>query len=98
MTIVVLAVMVLAVARLTRLVTTDDITEPWRARVMTHQPLGSPTWFARMIVCNWCVGIWVALVAAVVARLTGLVTTWVWAVWAWFAVAGGSGLLLGWDR
>jgi hypothetical protein len=97
MTALALAVMVLATARLTRLVTTDEITHHFRRRLSTRRETEGPTFWAQLVYCNWCVSVWVALVAALVARGTGLVSTWSWVVWAWLAIAGGAGLLLGWQ-
>jgi hypothetical protein len=97
MTAVAFVVMTLAVARVTRLITTDDITTTLRRKLARANRPGDPTLMARFIYCDWCVGVWIALAAAVVGRLSHLVPTWSWAGWAWLGMAGGSGLLLGWQ-
>ena len=98
MTAVALSCMTLAVARVVRLITTDDVSRGWRKRVSRPSASGEPTLMARWVGCDWCVGVQVALVAAVLGRYSGLVPTWPWAAWAWVGMAGGSGLLLGWQR
>jgi hypothetical protein len=98
MTALAFAVMVLATARITRLVTTDEITYRWRRPLANRRNRDTgPTFMAQLVYCNWCVSVWIALAAALVARFTGLVHTWSWMVWAWLAIAGGAGLLLGWQ-
>jgi hypothetical protein len=84
--------MSLAVVRVVRLVTTDDITQSWRTRLAARST-GDPTLIVRLVNCDWCVGVWVAAVAAVLGRVSGLVPTWPWAAWAWVGMAGGAGLL-----
>ncbi|MFI5495584.1 hypothetical protein [Actinoplanes sp. NPDC051859] len=56
------AIVVLAVARLTRLVCADKITEPVRASVVRRLPAGSM--WAYLLYCRWCVSVWVAAPAA----------------------------------
>jgi hypothetical protein len=51
-----------AVARATRLVTTDKITEPFRVAVAGRLREGSQ--LAYLVHCRWCVSVWVALLAA----------------------------------
>ena len=50
------AVTVLAVARLTRLVATDQITKPWRDNLARRRP---ERW-SDGLYCRWCASIWVA--------------------------------------
>lgn len=85
MTWLVLVVTALAVFRLTRLVTSDTITEPLRARV-----LNGPTTYSRaqrkpsaarvrlydFITCAWCVSMWIAALAVVELQYR----------WAWWAI------------
>jgi hypothetical protein len=94
-TALVLLVMVLSVARLTRLATTDEVTEPLRRRVAHGSP--DPSWPTRLLACDWCVSVWAALVASLVAKWTGLIHSWTWAGWSWPASAMGAGLLLRWS-
>ena len=55
--------MLLAVARLTRLVTTDELTRPVRQALVRRLPDRSP--WAYLLVCRWCLSMWVAAPAAV---------------------------------
>lgn len=52
-------VLVLATARLTRLVTKDDITA--RMRLAIDRKLGENSFASRLIWCHWCVAVWVSL-------------------------------------
>jgi hypothetical protein len=68
-----LLIYALAVARVTGLIVADSITEPVRDRVITwldDTPGSSGEWFATLITCPWCAGMWVSLIAAPL-------------VWAW---------------
>jgi len=68
-----LLIYALAVARVTGLITADAITEPIRDRIigwLDDTPGSSGEWFATLITCPWCAGMWVSLVAAPL-------------VWAW---------------
>ncbi|MBN1174220.1 MAG: hypothetical protein JXA67_18765 [Micromonosporaceae bacterium] len=58
-------VVTFAAARLTRLVTTDEITRPLRQWFVERLPEGST--FAGFLFCRWCVSVWVALPVAAVA-------------------------------
>ena len=52
----------LAVARLTRLVTRDEIGRPLRWTVLSAVDAGDlPAWAENLIDCPWCVAVWVAL-------------------------------------
>jgi hypothetical protein len=55
----VLVVLVLAIARGTRLITTDEITLPLRTWVV--RKYGGDGKAAYFVFCPWCVSIWVAL-------------------------------------
>jgi hypothetical protein len=60
----------LATARLTRLLTQDSITEPFRVRVERaegagHLPLGA----GEFVSCPWCVGVWVSAAVATARRV-----------------------------
>lgn len=57
----------LAVARVTGLITADTITEPIRDRIigwLDDTEGSSGAWFASLIQCPWCAGMWVSLLAA----------------------------------
>jgi hypothetical protein len=45
----------LASFRVTRLITTDDITQPLRDRLPDN-------WLAELLSCSWCCGVWVTAV------------------------------------
>lgn len=62
-----LLIYALAVARVTGLIVADTITEPVRDRVLNwldDTPGSAGEWFASLITCPWCAGMWVSLVAA----------------------------------
>lgn len=103
--------MVLATYRLTRLVTTDDLTAPLRLRLAERYPAhvgpvrdsngravaGSATNVPSAIVvlvhCVWCMGIWVALGAALALHFAGLCNSWTYVVLTWLAAATVVGFL-----
>jgi hypothetical protein len=112
-TVLAFAVMTLAVVRATRLVTTDDLTEPMRRwlgrrfppyrRTLTYKDgeaashVTVPSFVVRLSSCDWCVSVYLAAVAALVGKWTHMVPTWQWIGWSWLGMAGGAGLLLGWQ-
>lgn len=51
-------VLVLATARLTRLIYFDDITIPLRAGI--DRKFGSQSFISRLVWCPWCAGMWVS--------------------------------------
>lgn len=53
-----MVLLVLAAFRVTRLIGWDDITEPWRQRLVKKHPKG---WRPKLITCPWCIGWWVGL-------------------------------------
>lgn len=58
-----------AIARLTRLVTGDSITQPARAWINRHAKRANRrawTWFDDLINCPWCVSIWISVPTAVI--------------------------------
>ncbi|SCG15508.1 hypothetical protein GA0070610_1742 [Micromonospora echinofusca] len=55
-------VMLFVVARVTRLVTADEITRRLRATIVNWLPEGSA--FAYLLFCRWCLSVWVALPVA----------------------------------
>jgi len=57
-----LALLTLAVARVTRLITADQILLPVRRWVVNKY--GEDSWIAYLVHCAWCSSIWVALPAA----------------------------------
>lgn len=62
-----LLIYALAVARVTGLIVADTITEPIRDRIvgwLDDTPGSAGEWFASLITCPWCAGMWVSLIAA----------------------------------
>lgn len=57
-----------AVARLTRLVTSDLITEPLRDRIIRFLGTGSKA--AYLLSCAWCASVWIAVPVAWLAVLS----------------------------
>lgn len=69
-----LLIYALAVARVTGLVVADTITEPIRDRVLNwldDTPGSAGEWFASLITCPWCAGMWISLVAAPLVWIWG---------------------------
>lgn len=63
------ALTILAVARLTRLVTADVLLMPARRWVIRHRPPPSDPaldddWLVYLIHCRWCASIWIAIPTA----------------------------------
>lgn len=80
MDLITLAVAALVTARITRLVTTDRITQAPRTWVL--QRLSSEGLAAYLIVCDWCASFYVGLGVAGTGALAGL-----WA-WQWIVPLG----------
>lgn len=58
-------VLVLATARLTRLVSRDDLTAPMRLAI--DRKLGQNSFLSRLVWCHWCVAVWISLGTSSVA-------------------------------
>lgn len=58
-------VLVLATARLTRLITRDDITTVLRLAI--DKRFGEQSFVSRLIWCHWCVAVWVSLATSSMA-------------------------------
>ena len=84
------AVLVLASARLTRLVVTDTITASFRTWVLRRS-----SWFGELVSCPWCFGVWASTAVVAAAWLTGVSLPFP-LLWPW-AVAGGQMLVNGID-
>ena len=64
---VLLIVYALAAARLTGLITTDDITEDVRHKIvgwLDDRPKTLGSFLAALIECPWCCGMWIALLGS----------------------------------
>lgn len=62
-----LVIYALAVARITGLIVTDDITEPTRDKIISaldDRPGTLGAFFIALITCPWCAGMWVAMAAS----------------------------------
>lgn len=88
---VTLAVGALAVHRLTRLVTEDEVTAPLRDRITNAAPEGR---LAYLVSCPWCVSIYAAAGWAAATVAAPAATAAAGAVLAWSSV---SGLLASWE-
>lgn len=62
-------VYVLAVARVTRLIAEDKILEKPRVAVLARLP--ETSLLAYLVTCRWCVSMWIACPAAVIAYFWG---------------------------
>lgn len=102
----VLALYALVVARITRLITADKLTEPFRgwvarkfrrdspaAALDTPRPVHPMTY---LVHCAWCTSIWVAAVLCVPAALVADVPLW-WAPGLALAASQVTGILSHWD-
>jgi hypothetical protein len=88
MTALILIFWALAVARLTRLVTRDKITEPGRQWLLGH--LGTESQISYLVHCDWCTSIWVGFATAPIVFLA---TDWPW--WLWPVAALGASQVTG---
>lgn len=82
MDLITLLIAALATARITRLITRDEITHPARRRVLKHlKPTGM---LAYLIVCDWCVSVYTGSAAAALGAWGGY---WPWTLAAPAALA-----------
>jgi hypothetical protein len=58
-------VLVLATARLTRLICKDDLTTP--VRLAIDKKLGENSFLSRLIWCHWCVAVWASVITGSLA-------------------------------
>lgn len=90
-TLLVIALTWLATTRVTRLITTDQITHPIRARVT--RKLGPDHWLPYLLHCPHCASVWVALPATALTwhlhdMATSLhLTSWLGLPLLWLATA-----------
>jgi len=92
-----LVVLVLATARLTRLIYFDDIT--MRMRTGIDARFGQDSFLSRVAWCPWCASVWAAMALSAPA-CTGL---WLWGHWpaaaaaaAWLPLALAASYPAGW--
>ncbi|MBC9002960.1 hypothetical protein [Micromonospora aurantiaca (nom. illeg.)] len=90
-------VVLLFVARVTRLIVGDEITRRPREAIVRRLPDGSP--FAYLLFCRWCLSVWIAAAAAAgwwhlsdIARWSG--HWWVDVPTVALALSYGTGLLV----
>lgn len=81
----------LAVHRLTRLVTEDEVTRPVRERVQDAAPEGR---LAYLLTCPWCVSVWIGAGWAALTAAAPAVAAPAGAALAWSSV---TGLLSSWE-
>lgn len=84
-----IVIVMLAVARATRLFTTDRITVGLRVRVVAK--FGEDSMAAYWLGCRWCLSIWVG--APMVALYTVWPNRWTMGVFVWLAISYMVGLL-----
>lgn len=82
----------LATFRITRFITTDDLTQPIRHRV--EKRMGSQSNWFTLINCNWCVGIYITALVFSEYHYLSIVPIWVYAAIAASSVVGYLGI---WD-
>lgn len=92
-----IVVMLLVVARVTRLIVADEITRRPREAVVRQLPKGSP--LAYLLFCRWCLSVWIATPVAAgwwhlseVSRWSGL--WWVDVPTVALALSYATGLLV----
>jgi hypothetical protein len=80
-------VLVLASARVTRLITTDKISFPIRQKLAVK--LGPQHWFVYLVHCHFCTSVWTSLAFSAygIALLTLHANLWWWAVPAALAMS-----------
>jgi hypothetical protein len=88
-----LLVLTLACYRLARLISMDTITAPLREPVITRA-VGKPPWsrawfFAELLTCSRCVGVWGAALLAFAMRPPSVLDYFIY----WLALAGGQAYL-----
>lgn len=95
-TVVALTAWTLALARVTRLINADEITDPLRIWVM-HKTGVESRW-SYLIQCPWCVSLWLGMATAWLPLST--VDTDPWWMWPILSLAGShvTGVLAGLDH
>lgn len=88
MSVLVAVLVVGLIARITRLIVSDTITHPLRARIVVW--LGPDHPIATLVCCAWCMSVWVA---AAVCTAGYFLAGGPW--WEWAALAGTASYLTG---
>lgn len=88
MTILVLAIYVLAVMRLTRLINSDTILDT--PRIALARVFGAGSTVVEFLACPWCVGMWLSLGGSAVPVL---ILRWPW--WSFLPLALACSQLVG---
>jgi hypothetical protein len=82
MNLIVLVVLVATVASITRLMTTDEITAPWRVKIRRRS--GEFGFLTRLLECNRCAAVWAAPLPTGLtlgcAMLLESAPWWMWAI------------------
>jgi hypothetical protein len=83
MDLIVLGLWMMALARLTRLLTQDEITD--FIRVWVYRKWGEESTAAYFSTCAWCVGLWLSLATTWYALM---LTQWTWVLYPILALGG----------
>lgn len=75
-----------AAFRITRFITTDDLTKPFRTFVESRT--GSSSNWATLINCNWCVGIYITTAVFCEYTYLSVVPLWIYALLTAAAAVG----------
>lgn len=86
MTLVSLALVALATARVTRLVTVDVVMQPVRKRIVDR--MGVDSKLSYLIVCDWCVSMYIGTIIALLTAFGPPDVEWVWVALSSSYVAG----------
>jgi hypothetical protein len=76
-----------AVYRVSRMLADEDGPFDLFARFRGVVDPDQRTWVGRGLACPLCIGVWVALIVAILLGVYGLYNPWLWPLW-WFGLAG----------
>lgn len=82
-------ILALAVFRITRLITTDEIFSRVREKIWKKSPIIKGG-VGYLITCDWCTSIWVSSLVVIVYRIAPTLAITLWGI---FALSGAAGLL-----
>ena len=89
-------VLLFATVRLTRLIVTDKLSEPFRQFLVDK--LGTSSWVTYLFFCPWCVSVWIGFASSAIAWYVGGLQPFV-SLPAWLAIpaiALGMSYVTGW--